>query len=131
MSLKNGLSNTPLWEKLVGLLGSILIFGTILFLLWSAVFEEEGTPEIDFSVHEILSVDARFLILLDVHNSGEFTASDIGLEASLSTEEGNTERVEIRLAYLAAGSTRRVGLYFDTDPNEGSLTVRALGYQKP
>jgi uncharacterized protein (TIGR02588 family) len=59
------------------------------------------------------------------------TASDLGLEASLITDDGNTESAEIRIDYLAAGSTRRVGVYFDNDPKNGHLTFRALGYQQP
>ncbi|MEX0740594.1 MAG: hypothetical protein WD071_14745 [Pseudohongiella sp.] len=125
------MSDTPLWEKLVGLVGMLLVVGTISFLLWTAVTSEEGAPEFDFEIHQISASGTRFLVLLDVRNTGDLTASDLGVEARLHTREGSTESAEARIGYLPAGSTRQVGVYFDADPAEGDLAFRALGYQKP
>lgn len=131
MKRENVFSRTPLWEKLVGLLGLMLICGTIIFLLWSAPRTDEEALDFSFTVHEAMALGSRFLVLLDVRNTGDHTASELGLEARLSPQQGDTESVEMTIAYLAAGSTQRVGIYFDTDPRDGNLEFRALGYQKP
>lgn len=131
MKSENGFSNTPLWEKLVGLAGLVLVCFTIGFLLWSAISAQDDPPNVSFEIHEIHAIDGRYLVLLDVHNSGDLTAADLQVEVSLSDGQGNTESATGSIDYLAAGSTRRMGFYFGTDPGLGELQFRALGYHKP
>lgn len=131
MKAYKGFSSTPLWERVIGAIGFLLVCFTIVFLIWSAINKESGSPQIRFQVHDISFIEERYLVLLDVYNAGDLTAADLQLQAQLIDINGNDESAVARIEYLPARSTRRVGLYFDGDPNIGELQIRASGYQEP
>jgi|SRR5690554_3126284 len=129
--MKHNLPKTPLWEKLVGLMGFLLICFTVIYLVWSAFSNTNQPPDIHFSVVRTESLEQQFLVLVDVKNSGDKAVSDLHLEASLSNPNGHIQRSTAQVSYLAPDSNQRVGFYFTSDPAEGELTFTPLGYQEP
>lgn len=129
--MKHNLSKTPLWEKLVGLMGFLLICFTVVYLVWSAFSNTNQSPNIQFSLVKIQSLEQQYLVLVDVKNIGDKTASDLYLEARLSSDIGRMLRSTTQVSYLAPSSTQRVGFYFKSDPAQGELTFSPLGYQEP
>jgi uncharacterized protein (TIGR02588 family) len=129
--MKHNLPKTPLWEKLVGLMGFLFICFTVIYLVWSAFSNTNQPPDIQFSVVSIESLEQQYLALVDVKNIGDKTAADLHLEARLSNANGRIQRSTAQVSYLAPDSTQRIGFYFTSDPAEGELTFNPMGYQEP
>ena len=122
---------TPLWERLVGLAGFLLICCTVVYLTHAALQGSGNPPDIHFELVSIHLGEAGYLVLVDVSNPGGATAADLQLEAQLQGNGAAPETVSSQLDYLAPRSTRRVGFYFATDPARGELMFRPLGYREP
>lgn len=129
--MKHNLSDTPLWEKIIGLMGFLLICFTIGYLLWSAFSNDNEPPKIHFSVVSTEALEQQYLVLVDVSNMGDKTASDLHLEGKLTNGNGLVQRSSVQVSYLASKSTQRVGFYFTTDPTLGELTFSPIGYLEP
>jgi uncharacterized protein (TIGR02588 family) len=129
--MKHNLSKTPLWEKLVGLVGFVLICLTVIYLVWSAFSNTHKPPNIQFSVVSIEALEDQYLVLVDVKNSGDKTASELNLEGRLVSPNGHLQRSTTQVSYLAPDSNQRVGFYFTSDPAQGELTLSPMGYQEP
>ena len=129
--MKHNLSKTPLWEKLVGLMGFLLICLTVIYLVWSAFSNTNQPPNIQFSVVRIEALEQQYLVLVDVKNSGDKTVSDLLLEACLTDGDGSMQSSTSQVSYLAPSSSQRVGFYFTSDPAKGELSFTPIGYQEP
>lgn len=129
--MKHNLSKTPLWEKLVGLMGFVLICLTVIYLVWSAFSNANHPPNVQFNVINIEAFEQQYLVLVDVKNTGDKTASDLLLEARLTSADGSMQSATSQVSYLAPSSSQRVGFYFTSDPAKGELTFTPIGYQEP
>jgi uncharacterized protein (TIGR02588 family) len=129
--MKNNLSETPLWEKLTGLIGFLLICSTVGYLLWAAMSNDNEPPNIHFNVITIESLEKQYLVLVDVENIGDTTATVLYLEGQLKNADGLVQRSTAQVNYLASQSIQRVGFYFKSNPAEGALSFIPLNYQEP
>lgn len=128
--MKNNLSETPLWEKLTGLLGFILICFTFGYLLWTAISNKDLPPTIHFKVIATQSLEKNYLVMVDVENIGDKAATVLNLEGRLKIANG-LQRSTAQVDYLASKSTQRVGFYFKSNPADGELTFMPMNYQEP
>lgn len=124
-------SNTPMWEKVVGLVGFTLIIATILFLLWSAYSKNNEPPDIDIEVTQITALSNGYLVTVTVRNSGDITAENLKIEGRLGQADDGEERVSATVDYLAPRASREVGFYFRQDPSAKELSFYPLSFQKP
>lgn len=124
-------TNTPTWEKILGLFGLVLLCAGFIYLGWSAITEKNTPPDIVFEVKEISPVEQGFLAQVDVLNKGSQTAAVLLIVGSLASDTGDTETSTAQIDYLPSNSKARIGLYFSKDPNLGTLTFRPLGYREP
>lgn len=124
-------SNTPMWEKILGVFGLFLITSGFVYLVWTAITEKDSPPNIVFSVTEIHAVDAGFLVQVEVANKGSQSVAALTLESKLTLESGESEQSNTQLDYLPSRSKNIVGFFFTRDPRQGSLLFKPSGYQKP
>jgi uncharacterized protein (TIGR02588 family) len=129
--MKHNLSKTPLWEKMVGLMGFVLICLTVIYLVLSAFSNTNHPPNVQFNVVNIEALEQQYLVLVDVKNTGDKTASDLLLEARLMSVDRSMQSATSKVSYLAPSSSQRVGFYFTSDPAKGELTFTPMGYQEP
>lgn len=121
---------TPKLEWVLGLLGLLLVLGTIGFLLWQMVQDEPTYPNLRIEAVEVERQEHAWLVVLRVVNSGGATAQGVQIEGRLRLPE-RVETSGVTLDYVPAGSSRRAGLYFHADPGNHPLELRAEGYQEP
>ena len=129
--MKHNFEKTPLWEKLVGFCGFVLICFTVVYLVWAALTNTDQPPSIDFNVVRTEVVQNQHMVLVEVKNNGDRTVSELQLEARLTDPSGKLQRSVSQVNYLATQSTQRVGFYFTSDPTKGELTFITMGYQEP
>lgn len=124
-------SNTPVWEKVVGLVGFTLIIATILFLLGSAFSLGSEPPDIDIKVTKRTTLSNGYLVTVIVQNRGDITAENLEIEGRLDLADGGEERVSATVDYLAPRASREIGFYFRQDPSTRELSFYPLSFQKP
>lgn len=123
--------NTPLWEKVMGLVGFLLLCSGIVYLTWMALTEKDLPPEFLFEIKYIHELDSGFLVEVDVANGGSQSVAALYIEARLDNNGEVIERSEAEFDYLPSRSNNTAGLFFHNDPRAHHLTFKALGYQTP
>jgi len=122
---------TPTWEKVVGSFGFVVLCMGIAYLCWSAWSDEKLPPDIAITVNSIKPISKGFLVKINVVNNGSEAVSLLQVEGQLTNSGGETEASTAELDYLASYSTGHAGLFFTTDPRQGDLQLRPLGFQPP
>jgi uncharacterized protein (TIGR02588 family) len=80
-----------------------------------------GTPE---------ARTGYFAVPLEVTNKGDQTAEGVHIEVVLRSG-GKEERADLEIAFLPRRGAREAWVTFKTDPRQGTLEARVLGYEKP
>jgi len=124
-------SGNPLLEWLLGILGLILVAGSIGFLLYQALSGDSTPPDITVELDAITPISNGYLVTFRAINQGQATAKGVIVEGQLTAENGEVETSEASLDYLPAGSEREGGLFFTQDPRQFELQLRSLGYEQP
>lgn len=119
------------WEWLAAAVGLLLLTGSLWVLLARAFGSSPQPPNITFEVRKVTPVSGGWLVQFDARNSGDETAADLRLRASLTRNGEEVEAVESGLNFLPARSTRAGGLYLEQDPRDGRLEIRSMSYQEP
>ena len=129
--MNNKKSATPLWEKIVGGLGLVLLCAGFIYLTWTALNNEKSPPDISFDIDAITAMEAGFLVTVNVSNSGSESAAALQVQGVLSKNGVESETYTMEIDYIPSRSTREIGFFFKKDPRTGLLEFNALGYQKP
>lgn len=122
---------TPLWEKIIGVVGGLLLIVGFIYLTWVAIFTEKTPPQVVFEVAEVSAVEEHFVVTLMVYNRSTQTLTDVQVEGALATEAVPVESHQMVLPYLPSHSRRTVAFLFNRNPAQGKLNFRAVGYQHP
>lgn len=118
-------------EAIAATAGAVLAVGTIGIIAWDGI-AGGGRPPI--VIVEPLGVHAHeegYVLEVLVFNRGDETAAAVTVEGELSRDGTIVATAEATFDYVAHGSRRRGGLYFDEDPRRYDVNVRALGYVEP
>jgi uncharacterized protein (TIGR02588 family) len=117
-------------EWTVFAVSAALILGCAALLVYQQISGGRAAPSIAVVTGEIRQTAGGFAVAVEVRNTGDTSAEEVGIEALLSSAGGH-ERAETTLAYVPYHSVRRAWLVFARDPREGQLTARVLGYREP
>ena len=124
---------TPLWEKLAGLIGLLLVLGVLGFLLYDAA-QPQTEADIRTSVQSITAQTGGYLVLFDAANRGRTTAAAVLVEGALYEPSGGDEPLEtaeMTFDYIPDQSDRTGLLLFENDPRGYDLRIRVKGFMKP
>jgi uncharacterized protein (TIGR02588 family) len=125
---------TPLWEYVVGILGALFMLAIVGFLIVEAM-QQATPPAITVTAEGILAVEGGYLVQILAQNVGTSTGASVEIEGTLVPgDDPAAAPVEVSTTtfdYIPAQSARRGGLFFQTDPNQYILKVKALGYIEP
>lgn len=119
------------WEWAFAALGLAIVVFTVAFLAYDWLTNRDAPPEITVAVERVVASKAGYLVTFSAHNAGGAAAIGVDIEGTLRAGAEVRERATVTLDALPSRSTRRGGLYFETDPATLTLSLRALGYQEP
>ena len=128
---KQGGDKTPAAEWFVAGLGLVLVVAAVGFLLYQALAVKGTPPDITLAIEATSEVQQGYLVTVTVHNGGGETVAGLTVEGELKDGEEVLESDTATLDYVPAHSTRRVGFFFQENPADFDLTLRASGYQSP
>jgi uncharacterized protein (TIGR02588 family) len=127
---------TPLWEKLAGLVGLLLVLGVLGFLLYEAA-RPQSAAEIVTEVQTITAQAGGHLVVFQASNRGRRTAAAVLVEGALydpaNTEEPvePVETAEMTFDYIPDQSDRTGSLVFAHDPRQYTLRLQVKGFMDP
>jgi uncharacterized protein (TIGR02588 family) len=125
------LDDAPLWMWGIGLLGLVLVLGSIGFALYEAVAGDSSPPDVTVQMMEILPAQNGFLVEFRVINEGGTTAAGLTVEGELRNGAEIMEASDTTVEYVPSHSEREGGLFFTLDPRQYDLQLRAKGYETP
>jgi uncharacterized protein (TIGR02588 family) len=121
----------PLLERIVALVGLILVSGSIGFLVYQAITRNSSPPDVTLNISSITTISNGYLVKFQAMNKGDSTAKGLIVEGQLKDGNEEIETSEATLDYLPSHSEREGGLFFTKDPRQFELRLRALGYEQP
>jgi uncharacterized protein (TIGR02588 family) len=119
----------PTLEWIAGA-GGALIFAAMVAVLIATGMSADAPPSISVTTERIQAVENGFVLQFVARNDGGATAAAVDIVAELRTGETAEER-RSHFDYLPPHSERRGGVFFDSDPRQGDLSLRAEGYNEP
>lgn len=129
---QDGSTDRPLIEWIAGGVGLVLTLLLLGFVGWQAVHEpEQRAPIIEVEVTAITRAGEGYLVEIAASNLTTQTASGVQVKGVISGAGGRIERSSTTFDYVPGHSEVRGGLFFNSDPAEGGISVRALGYRLP
>lgn len=125
-------STTPVLEWAAAAIGLVLTVALLIVLVREALAgERDGLPAVAVTVERVVERDGLFVVEVRAINNSGATASDVEIEASLTSPGAAPVVSSATIDYVPGHSHRRAGLFFHADPRAGQLEVRALGYEEP
>lgn len=122
---------TPLIEWLAAGVGLALILAT-LAVVGSELFRaDESPPRFVVRAVAVEAVPGGFHMVVRVHNEGGSPAAGVVVEGELTPPAGPVETAEATFDFVPDHSSHDGGLYFESDPRQGELKLRAKGYAEP
>lgn len=115
------------------LLAAVLIVGgvvTALLVEWIAGADRPADPTA--SVEAIRQLDDdRWVVDVEVTNTGEATAEQVQVLAEVALPNGGTEDGEQVIDVLEPGEVAGLAFIFTIEPVEDALTLRAASHARP
>ena len=124
-------ANPTIWEWMVAAVGLALVAATIGFMLYKAIWGMHPSPDLTIQVGNISAQKDEYLVNFRVVNHGGGTAEGVVVEGELTAEGLSLEKAQTTIEYLPPHSEKKGGLFFSQNPRQGTLKLRALGYQQP
>ena len=124
---------TPLWEKLAGLVGLLLVLGVLGFLLYEAS-QSPTEAEIIPTVESITPQAGGYLVKFTASNQGRTTAASVLVEGALydpARGDEPVETTEMTFDYIPDESDRTGLLVFEHDPRQYELRIQVKGFMDP
>jgi uncharacterized protein (TIGR02588 family) len=125
------INDAPLWIWSIGLLGLVLVLGSIAFMLYENTMGDTSPPDVSVRVEAIESTGTGFLVTFRAVNEGGSTAAGLTIEGTLMNGTESIETSNTTIEYLPSHSEREGGLFFTLDPRQYDLQLRATGYEVP
>ena len=110
--------------------GLALIALVIGFLIFESATIGDALPDIQLVTGTPEARSGYFAVPLEVTNKGDQTAEGVHIEVVLRSG-GKEERADLEIAFLPRRGAREAWVTFKTDPRQGILETRVLGYEKP
>lgn len=119
------------WEWVAAAIGAALVLGALGYLVYFAETTPMGVPLIVLERGDVTQSGDGYLVTVTVANDGGTTAGAVTIEGTLHRGGVAVETATTTLDYVPRFSARQVGLFFSSDPRDGRLELRALGYAEP
>ena len=121
----------PPLEWAAATIGLALVCGVLGVMVWLGVTRGETPAEVSVRVETVTPAAGGYVVTIRAVNTGGTTAADVTVEGELRGGGGVAETSTMSFKYLAPHSERRGGLFFEKDPRQFKLELRAKGYEAP
>jgi uncharacterized protein (TIGR02588 family) len=123
--------NTPLAEWISAAIGAALIILTLGSLTHEAMTDRGAPPDLRAEVMGVSPAGAGYRVEFRVSNLGSRAAAGVNVVGEIEVDAKTVEDAETLLDYVAPESIATGALQFASDPRQGTLSIRVVGYQDP
>ena len=128
---RSPLAGTPLLERLLAVMGALLLGSGVAFLVHDGLTRDDEPGGITIHVDEIRAAAGDYVARFTIHNGGGETLSQLHLTARLMDGDAEIESARASVDYLPGHAKQEGGFYFDHDPRRYVLSIRPEGYVEP
>ena len=124
---------TPFWEKVVGVVGLLIVLGVVGFLLYEAL-QPQTAAEIVAEVKAVTPQAGGYLVDFVASNHGRQTAASVTIEGALyDPAQGDepVETAEVTFDYIPDQSERTGSFVFKHDPRRYEVRLQVKGFMDP
>jgi uncharacterized protein (TIGR02588 family) len=111
-------------------LSAALIAFVVGFLVYESATIGNAPPDIRVHIGTAEPRAGYFAVPIEATNHGDHTAEGVHIEVTLKAA-GKEETGDFEIAFLPRRGAREAWVTFKTDPRQGTLEARVLGYEKP
>ncbi len=122
---------TSLLEGATAVIGLILVVLSVGYIAFKGFTERDSPPDLVVSVTSIKTVTSGYLVEFKVKNEGEKTAANVVIEGKLAKNDEDFDTKTTTINYIASKSEQSGGLYYEEDPAQNKLVIKAVGYENP
>ena len=109
---------------------AVLIVSVIGFLVYENAAIGDAPPDIQVQIGTPEPRTGYFAVPVEVMNKGDHTAEGVHIEVVLKGA-GEEETGDFEIQFLPRRGSREAWVTFKSDPRNGTLEARVLGYEKP
>ena len=121
----------PVWEWFVAGAGLLIILFVVGVFLLEGLFASRAPAMIELRVKETVPHGSGELVMIEVHNRGGQTASDLKVRGSLASSDSVLEFRELTIDYVPRHSRKVIGLFFSQPTQGRSLRLEPIGFVEP
>ena len=107
-----------------------LILTVISFLAYETATIGHAPPDIHLQIGAPEPRAGYFAVPIEAMNKGDHTAEGVHIEVVLKSG-ANEETGDFEIAFLPRRGSRAAWVTFKSDPRNGTMEARVLGYEKP
>jgi uncharacterized protein (TIGR02588 family) len=122
----------PPLEWLAAAIGLLIAIGLIAIIAREGVVAaDDPVPQLTVTVGQPIASPGRHVVPIRVQNFSSRTAASVQVKGELVPGGGEPEESGTTIDYAPGHSEAAGGLIFTSDPRQGRLEVRIVGYEIP
>lgn len=122
----------PPLEWLAAAIGLLIAIGLIAIIAREGVVAaDDPVPQLTVTVGQPIASPTGHVVAIRVQNLSSRTAASVQVEGELKAGAGEPETSGATIDYVPGHSEAAGGLLFTSDPRQGRLEVRIVGYEIP
>jgi uncharacterized protein (TIGR02588 family) len=110
---------------------TVLIVALLGFLIYESMTIGNAPPDIQLEVGAPEQRTGYFAVPITATNKGDHTAEGVHIEVVLRGANKEEETGDFEIQFLPRRGSREAWVTFKSDPRNGTLEARVLGYEKP
>ena len=108
----------------------VLVAGLLGYLGYASLVTGDAPPDLVVELGAPVRQTQHFSVPIAVTNQGDIPAEDVIVQLTLDTG-ATPEEAQFSVAYLPSDGTGAGWATFQSDPGQGKLTTRVVGYTIP
>jgi uncharacterized protein (TIGR02588 family) len=118
-------------EWIVFAASCVLVLGVVGYLGYVSMTLGDSPPKVEVTIGKAEKAGEYYRVPIEVENRGDRTAESVHIEIVLERNGKEVEKGDVDVAFLPRQSPRTIEVTFKTDPRQGELSSRVLGFEKP
>lgn len=128
---EGGGKSRPLLEWVASGTGLVLAVTGISYIVWNGITASDGPPSVTVQLEGTVEAGDGYVAEIVAENHAAATAAHVTVGGELKREGQTIETSRTEFDYIPGQAVRNGGLYFQQDPREFELELRAFGYSRP
>jgi uncharacterized protein (TIGR02588 family) len=128
---EGGDKSRPLLQWIASGTGLVLAVTGTGYIVWNGITASDGPPSVTVELEGTVELGDGYVAEIVAENHAAATAAHVTVAGELKRDGQTIETSRTEFDYIPGHAMRNGGLYFQQDPREFELELRAYGYSRP